>query len=131
MALFQIVTTSDWDTLMWCVKLPPISALFSFCDSRDRSAVYGHDFKLWISLYFLSFYILAVIIMCNLLIALIVVSAVQMHFRTKDARTTLVFSLVFFEFTAWFAGVLRGVFVSESGTVFPECRLRREPGTSR
>jgi hypothetical protein len=83
MALFQIVTTSDWDTLMWCVNLPPIyfqSVLYPFCDSRGRSAVYGHDFKLWISLYFLSFYILAVIIMCNLLIALIVVSAVQMLF---------------------------------------------------
>ena len=42
-----------------------------------RSAIYGHGFKLWISLYFLSFYILAVIIMCNLLIALIVVRGIS------------------------------------------------------
>ena len=39
-----------------------------------RSAIYSHGFKLWISLYFVTFYILAVIVMCNLLIALIVVS---------------------------------------------------------
>jgi hypothetical protein len=42
---------------------------------HDRSAIYNHGFKLWISLYFVTFYVLAVIVMCNLLIALIVVSA--------------------------------------------------------
>ena len=126
MALFQIVTTSDWDTLMWCVGVPKTpanlffissSVLFCFCHCRDRSAVYGHDFKLWIALYFLSFYILAVIIMCNLLIALIVVRAAQMYFfvhYTKDARTMMLFASFLFEFTVLFAGVLRGLFVSES-----------------
>lgn len=38
-----------------------------------RSAIYSHGYRLWISLYFVTFYILAVIVMCNLLIALIVV----------------------------------------------------------
>lgn len=37
------------------------------------SAVYEHGFSLWISLYFLSYYFFAVMIMRNLLIALIVV----------------------------------------------------------
>jgi hypothetical protein len=45
-----------------------------------RSAIRVHGYSLWISLYFLSFFIFAVIIMCNLLIALIVVRELRALF---------------------------------------------------
>ncbi len=64
--------------MRFCGVCVCVSEWFDVCDVcvYFRSAIYGHGFKLWISIYFLSFYILAVIIMCNLLIALIVVRGI-------------------------------------------------------
>ena len=44
-----------------------------FFDAHDRSAYHEHGFTLWISLYFLSYYLLVTIILRTLLLALIVV----------------------------------------------------------
>ncbi len=44
-----------------------------FFDAYDRSAYHEHGFTLWISLYFLSYYLLVTIILRTLLLALIVV----------------------------------------------------------
>jgi len=42
---------------------------YSFC----RSAVYTHRFRLWIAIFFLSYYMIAVLVMRSLLLALVVV----------------------------------------------------------
>ncbi len=42
---------------------------YSFC----RSAVYKHGFRLWIAIYFLSYYTITVLVMRSLLLALVVV----------------------------------------------------------
>ena len=46
---------------------------YSFC----RSAVYIHGLRLWIAIYFLSYYMIAVLVMRSLLLALVVVRNVE------------------------------------------------------
>ncbi len=48
-------------------------AISEFFDANRRSAYHAHGFTLWISLYFLSYYLVVTIILRTLLLALIVV----------------------------------------------------------
>ena len=79
---------------------PLAAAVCERVDSCCRSAVYDHGFSLWISIYFLSYYFLAVMVMRSLLTALIVVRdrdgdvddiASSSHHRSRVSLVTIVF----------------------------------------